>query len=72
MFVPLQPDNTHIVAGMSNGFLSVKYRLNQDVKGQVTTNRKLTAGTYPFFLHGKSSRSQEVCVPHCHVLCSLL
>ncbi|CAH3163190.1 unnamed protein product [Porites lobata] len=55
----VSPDNTHIVAGMSNGFLSVKYRLNQDVKGQVTTNRKLTAGTYPFFLHGKSSRSQE-------------
>ena len=72
MFVSPQPDNTHIVAGMSNGFLSVKYRLKQDVKGQVTTNQKLTAGTYPFFLHGKSSGPQEVCVPHCHLLCSLL
>ena len=62
MLFLIQPDDTHVVAGMSNGFLSVKYRLKKDAEDQVPTSRKLTAGTYHYFVRGKNFRPQEVSV----------
>ena len=47
---------------MSNGFLSIKYRLKQAAEDQVPTARKLTAGTYRYFVRGKNFQPQEV---HC-------
>ncbi|XP_068694302.1 U3 small nucleolar RNA-associated protein 15 homolog [Montipora foliosa] len=55
----ISPDDTHLVAGMSNGFLSIKYCLKQDSKGHIPTSRKLTAGTYRYFVQGKSSKPME-------------
>lgn len=55
----VSPDNTHVVTGMSNGFLSIKYRLKQGPEDQVPTARKLTAGTYRYFVRGKNFQPQE-------------
>jgi hypothetical protein len=45
---------------MSNGFLSIKYRLKQAAEDQVPTARKLTAGTYRYFVRGKNFQPQQV------------
>ena len=45
---------------MSNGFLSIKYRLKQDAEEQTPTRRKLTAGTYRYFVRGRNFQPQEV------------
>lgn len=58
-----KPDDTHLVAGMSSGFLSIKYRLKQDLQEQTPTPRKLTAGTYRYFVRGKNFKPQEVGLP---------
>lgn len=50
----VSPDNTHVVTGMANGFLSIKYRMRQDVQHEVQTANKLTAGTYSYFVRGKN------------------
>lgn len=55
----VSPDDTHLVAGMSSGFLSIKYRLKQDLQEQTATPRKLTAGTYRYFVRGKNFKPQE-------------
>jgi len=55
----VSPDDTHLVAGMSNGFLSIKYRLKQDAEEQTPTRRKLTAGTYRYFVRGRNFQPQE-------------
>lgn len=55
----VSPDDTHIVTGMSNGFLSIKYRLKQTAEDQVPTTKKLNAGTYRYFVRGKNSQPQK-------------
>ncbi|KAJ7365692.1 snoRNA-binding rRNA-processing protein [Desmophyllum pertusum] len=55
----VSPDDTHVVTGMSNGFLSIKYRLKQDEQDEVPTVKKLTAGTYHYFVRGKNSQPQQ-------------
>lgn len=49
----VSPGNTHVVTGMANGYLSIKYRIKQEVQDEVQTAKKLTAGTYRYFVRGK-------------------
>ena len=50
---------------MSNGFLSIKYHLKQDAQKQTPAPKKLTAGTYGYFVRGKNFKPQEVYILEC-------
>lgn len=63
-FCDFQPDNTHLVAGMSNRFLSIKYRLKHEAKEEAPRSRNLKSGTYRYFVRGKHFKPLEVSACH--------
>ncbi|KAI8149626.1 WD40-repeat-containing domain protein [Fennellomyces sp. T-0311] len=57
MSVALSPDDSHLVAGMANGLLSVRQRqYKSDEKASQKKDRDyIRTGTYRYFMHGQSS-----------------
>ncbi|XP_074624441.1 U3 small nucleolar RNA-associated protein 15 homolog [Acropora palmata] len=55
----ISPDDTHLVAGMSNKFLSIKYRLKHEAKEEAPRSRNLKSGTYRYFVRGKNFKPLE-------------
>lgn len=62
----VSPDNTHLVAGMNDGTVSIRYKQSKvaDVAKQRLKQRALATGTYRYFVRGKgaqpSSDDQQV------------
>lgn len=57
---------------MANGYLSIKYRIKQEVQDEVQTAKKLTAGTYRYFVRGKKFQPDKVQCARLHNLYSFL
>ena len=54
--VSISPDDTHLVTGMANGILSIRQRLvkTEDLSKNQEWKNRLHAGTYRYFVRGKS------------------
>lgn len=61
MSVAMSPDDTHLVAGMANGYLSIRKRqVNGEEKAAKSRKQEqLRSGAYKYFMRGKSSVPEQ-------------
>ncbi|KAJ8662044.1 hypothetical protein O0I10_002376 [Lichtheimia ornata] len=61
MSVAMSPDDTHLVAGMANGYLSIRKRqVNSEEKAAKSRKQEqLRSGAYKYFMRGKSSVPEQ-------------
>lgn len=66
VFYLLQPDNKHVVVGMSDGLLSIKYRTRSLSEGETAVQSMPVPkpGSYRYFVRGKSKKPEQVIVLH--------
>ncbi|KAF9581398.1 snoRNA-binding rRNA-processing protein [Lunasporangiospora selenospora] len=57
MSVAISPDDTHLVAGMAGGLLSIRQRVvkTEEVQTRRVTEEQLNGGTYKYFMRGQKA-----------------
>eukprot|EP00123_Amoebidium_parasiticum_P010908 comp20402_c0_seq1/m.25821 comp20402_c0_seq1/g.25821 ORF comp20402_c0_seq1/g.25821 comp20402_c0_seq1/m.25821 type:complete len:495 (-) comp20402_c0_seq1:402-1886(-) len=56
MSVAVSPQDTHLVVGMASGLLSIRHRQAKKAEVMHTLQRPARAGTYRYFIRGKSHK----------------